>query len=123
MITYHLQIIETQPHLYIEIPLDAYLLDDEKVTEAKQIMEGLEDIARGNTCLFINGDTVDGHARYETLKDIVEKYRSLYLLSLLEVVLDKVRPLNNPYIRDIDTKLRPLIDEKKALIKHSRSPF
>ena len=122
MVTYDMKIIEGKPHLHLNIPLGAYLLDDEKVAKAKQIVDGIQSLKYGNVSLFVNStDESDMHEGPYRLDDIIERYRSLYLLSLLEGVLNKVRPLKDPYIADIDEQLSPLLEQSKAAIKRRHS--
>ena len=55
------------------------------------------------------------------LTDIVEKYRSLYLLKLLSDVCERIKPLGDPIVADIIEKVEPLIERSKSHLK--RLPY
>lgn len=118
MITFDVKLEETTPQIHVEVPLDEYLLDDEQVATAKQTIQGITKLCGYGTgvLLFVNGE--DAHI--DALRDIVERYRSLYLLKLLEDVFQRVKPLNDSFVNEIAEKVEPLIERSKSRLELTR---
>ena len=121
MITFDVKLENTTPQIHVKVPLDEYLLDDEQVATAKQTIQGIINLcAHGTgTLLFVNGE--DAHIG--GLRDIVERYRSLYLLKLLEDIFQRVKPLNDSFITEIAEKVEPLIERSKDSLKKTRYSY
>jgi len=121
MITFDVKLEETTPQIHVEVPLDEYLLDDDQVATAKQIIQGVINLCgygRG-TLLFVNGE----NAHIDCLRDIVERYRSLYLLKLLEDVFQRVKPLDDSVITEIVEKVEPMIERSKDSLERTRYSY
>ena len=115
MITFDVTLEGTTPHIHITIPMDDYLLDDSQLATAKEIVEGIQNLCGRSydSQVFIN----DEPHRSGDLTDIVEKYRSLYLLKLLSDVCERIKPLGDPIVADIIEKVEPLIEQSKSHLK------
>ena len=117
MITFDVTLEGKEPKIHITIPMDDYLLDDAQLAIAKEVMEGIQNLCgySHHRDVFINGEP----HRSGVLIDIVEKYRSLYLLKLLEDVLQRVKPLNDRFLVEIIEKVEPLIQQSKRYLEQS----
>ena len=111
MVTYDLNI--PAGTVTLDIPLGEYLLDDDKVRQAKNIVEGTQKIAF-QFQLILNGEEISPHEC--RMEDIIEKQRSLYLLSLIDDLLNRMRPINDPHINAIDEHVRPLLERSREEI-------
>ena len=112
MVTYNLDI--ESGTIALDIPLGEYLLDDEKVAEAKKIVEGVHKIAH-QFKLILNGDEISLHGC--RMEDIIERHRSLYLLSLIDDLLNRVRPINDPHVNRIDELVQPVLEISREELK------
>ena len=110
MITFDVKLEGADPQIHVKIPMDEYLLDDEQFQQAKETIKGIINLVGRayDSRLFIN----DQPSHLDQLADIVERYRSLYLLSLFSEVLDRVKPLNDPHVSAIVEKVEPLIERQ-----------
>lgn len=118
--SFTVEIIEGDPHIHISIPLAEYLLDPEAVADAKQKIEGITEMISPRTNLFVNQKPLEGFQRTDRLKDIIEQYKSLYLLKLLEDVLTHIKPHSNPALKAIFEKIQPLIEASKDALESGR---
>ena len=118
MITFDVTLEGAEPKIHITIPMDDYLLDDAQLAVAKETVEGITNLCGRsyNSEVFLNGEP----HRFGDLADIVERYRSLYLLKLLEGVLQRVKPLNDPFLAEIIEKVEPLIEQSKRRLEESQ---
>lgn len=119
MITFNVEFEDTSPQIHVKIPLGDYLLDDKQVDSAKQTIQGIRNLwgRAYNTTLFINGEP----ARSDNiLEGIVESYRTLYLLKMLDDVLERVKPLNDPVVMDVVEKVEPLIKRAKEHVEYQK---
>ena len=116
MITFDVKLDGTQPKIEVYIPLSDYLLDDFEVETAKETIEGIRNLCSHSVALFVNGEETG----INKLEGIIETYRSLYLLKLLDDVLARVKPLNDSVVMEIVEKVEPLIDNAKAHINWER---
>ena len=121
MVNFDVKLNDTTPQIYVEIPLDEYLLDDKKVEGAKNTIKGVINLyGRGyETELFINGEM----SSPRLLEDIVERYRSLYLLQLLDDVLQRIKPLKDSFVEEIIEKVEPLVERSKDILKHRKGYY
>jgi len=121
MITFDVKLEGVCPQIRVEVPLDEYLLDDEQVATAKQTIEGVTNLCGRayQTQLFVNGES----EHLDCLRDIVERYRSLYLLKLLEDVFQRVKPLNDSVITEIVEKVEPMIERSKDSLERTRYSY
>ena len=118
MITFDVTLEGTKPQIHVTIPMGDYLLDDTQLATAKEIVEGIQNLCWGghDREVFINNEP----RHSSDLRDIVEKYRSLYLLKLLSDVCQRIKPLNDPILAEIIEKVELLIERSESYLKSPR---
>ena len=119
MVTFDVTLEGTKPQIHVTIPMGDYLLDDAQLATAKETVEGIQNLCWGHGHgkeVFINNEP----RHSGDLRDIVEKYRSLYLLKLLSDVCQRIKPLNDPILAEIIEKVEPLIERSKSYLKSPR---
>ena len=118
MITFDVTLEGTRPQIHVTIPMGDYLLDDTQLATAKETVEGITNLCHQSYDkeFFINNEP----RHSGDLRDIVEKYRSLYLLKLLSDVCQRIKPLNDPILAEIIEKVEPLIERSESYLKSPR---
>ena len=110
MVSFNVSIKEGETAINVCIPIDDWLADDEKMGQAQIIIDGIEQLSNSpGVSLFINEQLFN---RYK-LKGLLHHYRSLYCIKILEDVLERVKPLNDPIVKSISEKVEPLIEHAR----------